>query len=111
MARGRALARAGARLFPVGPGEGGLDLRQVLAALFSEGIHSLMVEGGARVLRSFMAQGLASQAVITVSPIVVNGIEGPRMPETGRFLWERYGVDEVVRIDFRARSTGRSARG
>jgi riboflavin biosynthesis pyrimidine reductase len=74
----------------------------VLATLLAEGIHSLMVEGGARVLGSFMSQGLASQAVITVSPTVIEGIEGPRMPETGHSLRERCGIDEVVWIDFRA---------
>jgi riboflavin-specific deaminase-like protein len=97
-----ALAAAGARLFPVPPGMGGLDLRRVLSALLAEGIHSLMVEGGARVLGSFISQGLASQAVITVSPTVIAGIEGPQMPETGLSLRERYGVDEVVWIDCRA---------
>lgn len=109
--RGPALAHGGARLFPVRQGEGGLDLRQVLATLLSEGIHSLMVEGGARVLGSFISQGLASQAVITVSPTVIDGIKGPRMPETGHSLRERYGIDEVMWVDFRARSSDRSARG
>ncbi len=106
----RELAAAGARIFPVPPGNGGLDLRSVLSGLLAEGIHSLMVEGGARVLGSFISQGLASQAVITVSPTVIEGIEGPHVPETGRCLSERYGMDEVVWIDFRARSSGRSAR-
>ena len=109
--RGRVLVAAGARLFPVQRGRGGLDLRQVLARLRGEGIHSLMVEGGAHVLGSFMSQGLASQAVITISPKVIDGIEGPQVQQTGRTLRERYGTDEVVWIDFRARSSGRSARG
>ena len=106
-----ALTAAGARLFPVPPGKGGLDLPRVLARLLAENIHSLMVEGGARVLGSFMSQGLASQAVITVSPAVLKGIEGPQVPETGHSLRERCGVDEVVWIDFRARSNGRFAPG
>jgi riboflavin-specific deaminase-like protein len=108
--RARALAAAGARLFPVPAGNGGLDLRRVLAGLLVEGIHSLMVEGGARVLGSFISQGLASQAVITVSPTVIEGIKGPQMPKTGRSVRERYGNDEVVWIDFRERSSGRSVR-
>jgi riboflavin-specific deaminase-like protein len=108
--RAEALAAAGARLFPVPPGEGGLDLHHVLARLLAEGIHSLMVEGGAHVLGSFMSQGFASQAVITVSPTVIEGIAGPRMPETGNSLRERCGMDEVVWIDFGARSNGRFAR-
>jgi 3,4-dihydroxy 2-butanone 4-phosphate synthase/GTP cyclohydrolase II len=110
LARREALAAAGARLFPVPGGDGGLDLRRVLDRLLAEGIRSLMVEGGARVLGSFISQGLASQAVITVSPTVVQGFEGPRMPDTGHSLRERYGTDEVVWIDFRGRSSGRFAR-
>jgi GTP cyclohydrolase II len=110
-ARGEALAHGGGRLFPVRRGEGGLDLRHVLATLLSQGIHSLMVEGGARVLGSFISQGLASQAVITVSPSIIDGIKGPRMPETGHSLRERYGIDEVVWVDFRVRSSGRFACG
>jgi 3,4-dihydroxy 2-butanone 4-phosphate synthase/GTP cyclohydrolase II len=107
---GKALAAAGARLFPVPPGKGGLDLPRVLARLREEGIHSLMVEGGARVLGSFISQGLASQAVITVSPAVVEGINGPQIPEEGRSKRERHGRDEVVWIDLRARSNGLFAR-
>jgi len=106
----RALGAAGARLFPVPAGNGGLDLRCVLAGLLAENIHSLMVEGGARVLGSFISQGLASQAVITVSPTVIAGIEGPQMPEDRHILRERCGADEVVWIDFRAHGNGRSAR-
>jgi len=109
--RSGALAAAGARLFAVPPGEGGLDLRRVLARLRGEGIPSLMVEGGARVLGSFMSQGLAAQAVITISPKVIDGVRGPQVPETGRTLRQRCGMDEVVWIDFRARSNGRFARG
>jgi 3,4-dihydroxy 2-butanone 4-phosphate synthase/GTP cyclohydrolase II len=106
------LVGKGARLFPVRHSDRGLDLGQVLAALLSEGIHSLMVEGGARVLESFMSQGLASQAVITVSPLGIQGLQGPRMPgtEAGYSLRERCGLDEVVWVDFRARSSDRFER-
>jgi riboflavin biosynthesis pyrimidine reductase len=104
LARALRLVRKGARLFPVRRNERGLDLHQVLSTLLSEGIHSLMVEGGARVLESFMSQDLASQAVITVSPLRIEGIQGPRMPGTGFSLRERYGGDEVVWVHFRARS-------
>jgi GTP cyclohydrolase II len=107
-ARALTLRHLGARLFPVHRGDRGLDLHQVLAALRSEGIRSLMVEGGARILDSFLTQGLASQAVITVSPLRIEGIQGPHMPATGLSLRERYGMDEVVWVDFGARSNGRS---
>ena len=106
----RVLAAAGARLFPVPAGKGGLDLRRVLHGLLAEGVHTLMVEGGACVLDSFISQGLASQAVITVSPTVIEGIKGPQMPEAGHSLRERCGADEVVWMDLRARSSGRFGR-
>ena len=52
----------------------GLPLLEVLRVLSENGIDSLMVEGGARVLRCFLSGGLAQQAVVTVSPVEMNGL-------------------------------------
>jgi GTP cyclohydrolase II len=108
---GVALARGGCRLFPVRRDAAGLDLREVLASLLAEGVDSLMVEGGARVLGSFLAQGLASQAVVTISPSRIEGIAGPPVPDPAFVVRERCGNDLVVWGDLRARSSGRFARG
>ena len=72
--RRRELERRGARLFPLPAAADGLPLHEVLRILGERGMRSLMVEGGARVLRSFISQELAHQAVITVSPVTMEGI-------------------------------------
>jgi riboflavin biosynthesis pyrimidine reductase len=90
------LVRAGARLFAVPCGPGGLDLRAVLAVLRGQGIASVMVEGGARVLQSFIAAALASQAVITTSPSLLEGIPGPDIPQFVATEKEPYGQDTVL---------------
>ena len=90
------LERAGARLFAVPCGPGGLDLRAVLAVLRGQGIASVMVEGGARVLQSFIAAALASQAVITTSPSLLEGILGPDIPQFVATEKEPYGQDTVL---------------
>jgi riboflavin-specific deaminase-like protein len=86
----------GARLFSVGPGPGGLDLYQVLQSLGAAGISSLMVEGGARVLRAFITAGFAEQVVVTVSPSTVQGLPGPGMPGLVESLTETVGEDTVT---------------
>jgi GTP cyclohydrolase II len=90
------LERAGARLFAVPCGPGGLDLRAVLAVLRGQGIASVMVEGGARVLQSFIAAALASQAVITTSSSLLEGIPGPDIPQFVATEKEPYGQDTVL---------------
>lgn len=98
-----ALEALGARLFPVGRSGDGLDLGAVLAELAVLGVHSLMVEGGAHVLRSFLSRGLASQAVITVCPFTLEGLHvleqaaGPeRLPGLVGNIRENHGRDTVV---------------
>jgi len=90
------LRGAGATLFRVGRGPGGLDLYEVLQALGSAGIASLMVEGGARVLRAFMTAGFAEQVVVTVSPSTVEGLPGPGMPGMVESMTETIGTDSVT---------------
>ncbi len=50
------------------PGPGGLDMAAVLRQLFSEGIRSVVVEGGSRVITSLLAAGLADRVIISISP-------------------------------------------
>jgi len=99
----RELARRGARLFALELGDAGLPLGEALAILRSEGISSLMVEGGARVLRSFLSGRLACQAVVTVSPVTLDGIrvyldrgDAARLPDLRDQEQERCGQDTVI---------------
>ena len=68
------LEAAGADILPVAlDARGNLDLHSVLARLSEKGIASLMVEGGARVLASFLAAGLVDEIVVTIAPILLGG--------------------------------------
>ncbi len=72
--REKALCASGVRVFRIGSGvDEGLDLREMLGLLGQAGVVSLMVEGGGRVITSFLANGLADQAVLTVVPFWVGG--------------------------------------
>ncbi len=73
-ARVSELENRGARILELGRGgDGGLDLRTVLATLFESGIRSLMVEGGASVIASFLAAHLVDDLVITIAPLLLGG--------------------------------------
>ena len=103
--RKRALQNAGAHLIPLpgaGEGEKGyLDLELVLEKLKSQGVGSLMVEGGARVITSFLAARLVDLLVLTISPRLVGGLHAPlellqvhpKMPAPN---WINLGDDQVV---------------
>ena len=73
--RRRRLEENGARVFvlPSG-GDEGVDLGAALKRLGDLGIHSLMVEGGAQIIRTVLAHGLADHAVITVAPVFIGGL-------------------------------------
>lgn len=76
-------------------GRGGLDVASVLRQLHSEGIRSVVVEGGRRVITSLLAANMADRAVISISPEVRDqgwgaagelgaGSPAPPVPLTGR---------------------------
>jgi riboflavin-specific deaminase-like protein len=96
------LSCRGARLFHVAGGGSGLDLKEVLSILAKNGISSVMVEGGAGVLASFLKNGLAGQAIVTVSPSIVEGFTVFAPGMLGRNLsveaavWETHGRDAVL---------------
>ena len=55
--------------------DGKIDLYALMAKLFDMGINSVMVEGGAQVITSFINSRLVDQFVITVSPKLVGGLQ------------------------------------
>ena len=70
------LEEAGARILTLPAAkEGRVDLAALLTCLDTEGIGSLMVEGGARILTSFLEEGLADYAVITIAPVFLGGYQ------------------------------------
>jgi riboflavin-specific deaminase-like protein len=99
----RELKARGAKLFAIGRTADGLDLEEVVSTLARQGVVSLMVEGGAHVLRSFLSRGLAHQVVITVCPFTLDGLHvleqaaGPeRLPDLVDDIRENHGRDTVV---------------
>jgi 3,4-dihydroxy 2-butanone 4-phosphate synthase/GTP cyclohydrolase II len=88
---------------------GKLDLNSVLEELFFRGIFSLMVEGGARVINSFLAQRLADQVMVTLCPVWLAGLHGfdeslafigddgpTTWPALAKPVYEQYGRDLIV---------------
>ena len=53
--------------------KGSLDLRFVLRALWAEGVRSVLVEGGAEVLGSFLAARLFDQVALFRAPLLLGG--------------------------------------
>ena len=82
-----------------------LDLAALLNRLFTESIHSVMVEGGARVITSFLQARLVDRLIVTIAPILVGGLHGvvdlladdacdfPRLPDA---TLQQLGNDWVV---------------
>jgi len=58
----------------------GIDLAEMLSILPQMGIHSVMVEGGVRVLTSFLRHKLADWALVTIAPYFVGGVHAIAEP-------------------------------
>jgi 3,4-dihydroxy 2-butanone 4-phosphate synthase/GTP cyclohydrolase II len=102
-----AMVAAGAQVLETATSSEDLvDLPAALAALAARGLRSIMVEGGSRVLRSFLAARLVDWVVITLAPVFAAG--KPALSPLGgelpgiRFLgWEPSGPDLIVWGDLR----------
>ena len=81
---------------------GWVDLRALLAALGAAGVERVMVEGGARVLTSFLRAELADFAAITVSPHLLGGLHAvgalprPRLPRLAGATHHGLGDDVAL---------------
>ena len=66
-------------------GVGAVDLEALLGELHRRHVRSVLVEGGARVLASFLRGGLYDTLTVYVAPVVIGGATAPTMvagPET-----------------------------
>jgi 3,4-dihydroxy 2-butanone 4-phosphate synthase/GTP cyclohydrolase II len=88
--------------------DGRVDLSALLGTLYQRGIRSLMVEGGAAVITSFLAAELVDRVAITVAPVYVGGlnavessvwINGRLRPHLRNPSYERVGRDLVLTGD------------
>ena len=70
-----ALKNAGATPLPCATSrDGKIDLHALMAILNEKQVNSIMVEGGAKVITSFVNAELIDQFIITVSPRLVGGL-------------------------------------
>ncbi len=73
--RAQALRAAGAEPVPCSAGrDGRIDLPAAMALLADRQVNRLMVEGGARVITSFVRERIADLLIITISPRFVGGL-------------------------------------
>jgi diaminohydroxyphosphoribosylaminopyrimidine deaminase/5-amino-6-(5-phosphoribosylamino)uracil reductase len=75
-ARKRELARLGVHVVCAPRPKGRVDLRWALQALFGLGIASVMVEGGAEVLGSFLRARLLDKVTLFRAPLLLGGRRG-----------------------------------
>lgn len=91
-ARQIALEAAGAIIWrlPANP-SGRVSLTALAAKLAAAGAASLMVEGGSKVITSFLASGLVDRVMITIAPRYLGGLTAVE-PHNGRSFAELHNV-------------------
>jgi 3,4-dihydroxy 2-butanone 4-phosphate synthase/GTP cyclohydrolase II len=104
--RRQELEAAGGRVIALPPSpEGRVSLPALLDRLTQLGIETLMVEGGAQVITSFVREKLADALAITVTPALVGGLQaieglGPEklqlLPTLNDPGWGAFGSDLMV---------------
>ncbi len=84
---------------------GWVNLHALLLRLDELGVRDVLVEGGARILTSFLESGLVDYLVVTISPRFVGGVralssrELGSCPCLGEWRAERVGEDLVLAGD------------
>ncbi len=109
--KARALQERGVTLLELPLGERGVDLHALLHRLARMDLCSLMVEGGARVLASFLRERLADWLVLTVTPHLIGGLPAlaestitfqrpptqvDAFPALADWSWTQIGRDMVI---------------
>ncbi|NKQ36772.1 MAG: GTP cyclohydrolase II [Chloroflexi bacterium] len=103
--RAAALAEAGATVLrlPAAP-DGRVQLPALLHQLYDRGIRSVMVEGGAQIITSFLAAHLVDRLALTVAPLFVGGlnavanlpVNGHGFPRLHNVQTQQVGQDMVL---------------
>ena len=77
--------------------EGNLNLSDFLKKIRKEGITSIMVEGGAHLLSSFIQEGLYDEIRVEISPVALkNGLKVPFLPDDIRLIREEKCRDNII---------------
>lgn len=100
--RREALEASGARVFCLPATNGWVNLEALLQQLAELGVNSLMVEGGAQIITSFLAARLVDQVILTIAPLLVGGLRvvdnlgRGRFPRLSNLTYQRLGEDLVL---------------
>ena len=103
--RQEALEATGARVIRLPASNGLVDLTALLERLAEMGLNSLMVEGGAQIITSFLASRLVDQVILTIAPLLVGGLRVVdnlgysslrRFPRLSNLIYQRLGEDLVL---------------
>ena len=103
--RQEALEATGARVIRLPASNGLVDLAALLERLAAMGLNSLMVEGGAQIITSFLAARLVDQVILTIAPLLVGGLRVVdnlgyanlrRFPRLRTLSYQRLGEDLVL---------------
>jgi GTP cyclohydrolase II len=89
------LRRRGVSVVVVEAGRQGIDLRAALRTLLEYGVRSLLVEGGARVITSFLSTGAADRLIVGIAPRLV-GAGTDAVNDLGIT-----GIEQAMRIERR----------
>ncbi len=99
-----ALEALGARVFCLPAANGWVDLPTLLRKLGEMEVNSLMVEGGAQIITSFLSARLVDQLIITIAPLLVGGLRvvdrlgnaQRGFPRLHHLIYQRLGEDLVL---------------
>ncbi len=81
-----------------------VNLPYLLQMLVSEGVRSVMVEGGARIITSFLSQHLVDHVVLTIVPVMLGGMRAVgdlengngQFPRLTNVEYQKFGDDLVI---------------
>jgi len=102
------LESAGVTVIGVNADEKGFpDIKEALLKLSEEGITSILVEGGARLIASFVKSGMANKLIIVYAPMIIGGRSAvPMVDELGieslkdalilkKQSWQKFGGEMI----------------
>ena len=106
LSRQHTLEMAGVQVLRLPITSGGqVNLVALLTRLGEAGVSSLMVEGGARIITSFLAEHLVDYLVLTLAPTLLGGLHAvndlklansTRLPRLHNPQYEQWGEDIIV---------------
>ncbi len=81
-----------------------VDLPALLEWLAREGVQSIMVEGGAQVITSFLRARLVDRLIVTLAPVLIGGMRGvtdllstdDHFPRLRHVIVQPFGADWIV---------------